>query len=253
MSDSLPASKKSVARGTVLVTGASGAIGRAICLAYARAGWSVAVHYHTRKSAARETVQAIHALGGGALDIQADVAHLPQVIEMINTCHAQFGRLDTLICAAGCGSNSLLIKTTSNEWMKTISTNLTGVFHCLKAVGPHFVKNRSGSIIILGSMASQQGSMGQTAYAATKAGLIGLMRTAAREWGSASVRINAVFPGWHPSPLTEENFPSREHITSTHVLGRTPDLVAVADAIVYLSALPDVSGQIFNLDSRISS
>ena len=136
------------------------------------------------------------------------------------------------------------------SWADILSINLTGMFNVFKAVGPIFQHQHHGAVIIIGSLSSMLGSQGQTAYAASKAGLIGFMKTVAREWGGDNIRVNAIFPGWHTSPLSGTAFPDTSELDD-HVLGKTTTPEAVAQAVYNLSQMNDVSGQIWNLDSRI--
>ncbi len=159
-------------------------------------------------------------------------------------------RLDAMICNAGTASSALVLRHSVEEWERVVETNLTGVFHCLQAAGPRMVEQKAGSIIVIGSYASMQGTTGQAAYAASKAGLLGLVKTAAREWGSANVRVNLIFPGRHRTDLAGERMPEG-HAWDDHCLGRPPDLDEAARTVLHLAQLEDVSGQVWNLDSRI--
>ncbi len=235
---------------TVLVTGGSRGIGRAICLEFARAGWRVGVHYRERKEEAEQTVGMIQRSGGEGAAFQADIRVGAQVRDMVNQAATRWGRLDAMICNAGQGSASLAIRMPSDHWSLLIETNLTGAFHCLQAVGNHMSAQREGVVVLVGSYAAQQGSHGQAAYAAAKAGLFGLAKSAAREWGPSNVRVNVVLPGWHRTELSESAMPTPEEMAD-HVLGRSPDLQAVARAIRHLTEFPEASGQVWNLDSRI--
>lgn len=235
---------------TVLVTGGSRGIGRAICQEFARTGWRVGVHYRQRKEEAEKTVALIHQSGGEGDTFQADIRDGAHVEEMVRQVIARWGRLDALVCNAGQGSAGLAIRMPLDHWSLLIETNLTGAFHCLKAAGPHMMAQREGAVVLVGSYAALQGSPGQAAYAASKAGLIGLAKSAAREWGRWNVRVNVVLPGWHRTELTEFAMPAREEMED-HLLGRPPDLVTVARAIRQLAEFPEASGQVWNLDSRI--
>ena len=236
--------------GTALVIGGSGQIGQAISQAFGQHQWRVGVHYHLQAQKAEETARIINKTGGEAQCFQADISQFHQTQTMLNNFHKLWGKLDVLICSPGCGMSNLLMKTSSEEWTNIFMTNLTGVFHCLKAAGEILLAQQDGSVIIIGSLSSVQGTTGQSAYAASKAGLLGLMKSTALEWGSANIRINIVFPGWHRSPLSGDAYPA-ESILTDHFLGRTPNLHHVAQSVFDLSQLPDVSGQIFNLDNRV--
>jgi len=233
----------------VLVTGGSGGIGRAVCLAFGEAGWRVGVHYFTRQRDAARTAALVRERGGIAHCLRADVRDGKQVHEMVDRLCDRWGRLDVMVCGAGAASSGFVLRMDVERWATVMAVNLTGTFHCLKAAGAVMLKQRAGAVIVIGSLAGVHGRAGEAAYAAAKAGLLGLAKTAAREWGSANVRVNVVLPGWHRTALAGSAFP--ELVSADHALGRTPSLHAVAEAIYRLALLPDSSGQVWNLDSRI--
>ena len=186
-----------VTRPTVLVTGGSRGIGQAICLEFGHAGWRVGVHYRERKDDAARTAATVTAQGGEGVLYQADIGDARQVETMVQEFVSRWGRLDVLVCNAAQATSGLVIRLRPDEWKAVIETNLTGTFHCLKAAANHMLDQGDGSVIVVSSFAGMQGGAGQSAYAASKAGLLGLVKTAAREWGCSNVRVNAVFPGWH--------------------------------------------------------
>jgi len=237
------------ARPAVLVTGGSGGIGRAICVAFGKAGWRVGVHYRTRAQDAARTAALVRKHGGVALCLQADIRDGKHVHGMVDQLAERWGRLDAMVCNAGVASGALVLRADAEAWETVVNTNLTGTFHCLQAAGPVMLKQRDGAVIVVGSLAGVQGGAGQAAYAASKAGLVGLAKTAAKEWGAYNVRVNVVFPGWQRTDLAGAAFP--EEGPAGHVLGRTSSLEAVADSICRLARLRDVSGQVWNFDSRI--
>jgi 3-oxoacyl-[acyl-carrier protein] reductase len=236
-------------RPTVLVTGASGGIGRAVCLAFGAAGWRVGVHYRLRAREAARTAAMVRRRGGGALCLQADIRDAKQTQEMVHQLADRWGRLDVMVCNAGVASSELVLRTAPETWAAVVETNLTGTFHCLQAAGPVMIGQRGGAVLVVGSLAGLQGTAGQAAYAASKAGLAGLVKTVAKEWGARNIRVSLVLPGWQNTALAGAAFP--DGTAAGHVLGRTPSLAAVADMIRRLALLPDGSGQVWNLDSRI--
>jgi 3-oxoacyl-[acyl-carrier protein] reductase len=231
------------------VTGASGGIGRAISLAFAAGGWYVGVHYHRNKSAAEATRQAVVEVGGTGDLYQADIRHKHEVQQMVEVYCRTIKTPTVFVCNAGVGASSLVVRQPEEEWAQVIATNLTGTFHCICAMAEPLIAQREGTIIIVGSYAGLQGSPGQAAYAASKAGLIGLVKTAAHEWGPHNLRVNLVSPGWQNTGLAREAMPAADGFTD-HVLGRSPALTEVARTVVHLAGLHDVSGQIWNCDSR---
>ena len=236
---------------TVLITGGSRGIGRALCLAFARAGWLVGVHYRERKAEAEKTVALMAQDGGKAITYQADIRDPAQVRVMITNVVAAYGRLDVMICNAGVSTSHLLVRLTSQEWGDILTTNLSGTFHCLQSAGRQMLEQGDGSIVVVSSYAGLHGDVGQCAYAASKAGLLGLVKVAALEWGRHNIRVNAVLPGWHKTELSGKAMP-REGDLRNHMLGRTPALEGVAQSIYHLATAHDISGQIWNLDSRPS-
>lgn len=181
--------------------------------------------------------------------LQADVRDGKQTQEMVGQLVDRWGRLDAMVCNAGVASGAFVLRVEAEAWATVVDTNLTGTFHCLRAAGSVMVAQRAGAIIVIGSLAGSLGTAGQAAYAASKAGLLGLVKTAAREWGRQNVRVNAVLPGWQKTALAGSAFPDDE--LADHALGRTPSLEDLARAVYQAAQRGDSSGQVWNLDSRI--
>ena len=243
-------SKPSPNKRVVLVTGASRGLGRAIAVGFGRAGDRVVVNYRTEAAEAERAVRAVEDAGGTAITYQADVRDAKNVAAMLATTVDRWGRLDILVCNAAATEDRLLLRVSDEAWDKVVATTLSGAFHCLQQAGAVMHAQRAGAIILIGSLAGLQGLAGQAPYAAAKAGLLGLMKTAAREWGGAGVRVNAILPGWHATALTgfrDDPAPA----PFEPVLGHGTSMDAVADFVVTLAAMPDVSGQVFTLDSRM--
>ncbi len=233
-----------------MVTGGSGGIGRALCLAFARTGLWIGVHYRIHKEAAEETLRYLSLCGGEGAVYQADIRSRLEIQAMIDAVQERQGRLDVLVCNAGVASSHLVLRCPEDEWLRMIDTNLTGTYRCMAAAAPVMMKQGAGSIMVIGSYAGWHGTSGQAAYAASKAGLVGLVQTAAREWGPHNIRVNLICPGWQPTALAGEAFPAPEQLND-HVLGRLSNLEDVSRTICHLAQLPGLSGQIINLDSRI--
>ena len=233
----------------VLVTGASGGIGRAINAAFAKAGWYVGVHYRRNKADAEATLRTI-VMAGAAGDLyHADIRDADSVLRMVDAFCRQATCDVAFVCNAGIGHSSLLLRQGTEAWADVIAVNLTGTFHCLRAMAPALMARGGGSIVVVGSHAGFHGVTGQAAYAASKAGLIGLVKTAAQEWGPYNIRVNLVLPGWQRTDLTEGTMPEDEGWTD-HALRQPPSLDEVAGTILHLTQLKDVSGQVWNCDSR---
>ena len=233
----------------VLVTGASGGIGRAISLAFAATGCSVVVHYHRNKEAAEETLRQVVAAGGAGMLHQADIRESCEVQQMVEASCRLVPAPSVCVCNAGMGGGSLLLKEREQDWAEIVATNLTGTFHCIRAMAPPLLARGGGSIIVIGSHTGFHGATGQAAYATSKAGLIGLVKTAALEWGPQNIQVNLVLPGWHKTALTEEVFPDGEGWRD-HALRRPPAIEEVTATIVHLAGLKGISGQVWNCDSR---
>ncbi len=234
-----------------LVTGSSRGLGRAIAIEFGQAGWRVGVHYRERRHDAEHTAAMVVAAGGEPCVYGADLRHSRSVHTMVEEVIARWGRLDVLVCSAATVSNHLTIRHPEAAWLSVIETNLTGIFHCLQATGPRMIAQGEGSVVLLGSLAALQGRPGQAAYAASKAGLLGLLKTVAQEWGRHGIRINALLPGWHRTELAGSAFPEGVGTRPGHVLNRLPDIDEVARTVYHLALLPGTSGQVWNLDSRI--
>ena len=236
-------------RPAVLITGASGGIGRAIGQAFGKIGWHVGVHYYQDQPAAHTTLELVVNAGGNGDLYHADVREAESVRRMVDTFAGRISGPVVFICNAGVGQSHLLVRHSKEIWDTVIATNLTGTFHCLRAMAPVMLARGGGSIIVIGSHTGFHGATGQSAYATSKAGLIGLVRTAALEWGPQNIRVNLVLPGWQKTDLTEGLFPEGQGWLD-HALHRPAALDEVVETIVYLAQLKDISGQVWNCDSR---
>lgn len=242
--------RQNTGSGSVLITGGSRGIGRALCVAFARAHWQVGVHYRERRAEAEHTMAVMSQDAGKSMMYQADIRDASQVDAMIKRFVASYGQLDVIICNAGISSSRLLLRLIEGEWEDILATNLTGTFHCLQAAGRQMLEQGHGSIMVVGSYAGLHGNVGQSAYAASKAGVIGLVKSAALEWGRHNIRVNAVLPGWQKTELSGAAMPDEVNLKD-HVLRRTPSLESVALSVYHLATSQDMSGQVWNLDSRI--
>lgn len=235
---------------SILVAGGSGMIGKAVCQFFGQHRWHIGIHYHHNYDEAKRIARSIQERGGTATLLQGDCRDVAQIGKVVQTFVAESGRLDAVVYSVGVSADCLMVRTTSESWIDQLSVNLTGCFMLLKTIGPIMQRQQEGAVIIMGSLSSILGSSGQAAYAASKAGLIGLMKTAAREWGPDHIRVNAILPGWQASQLSGTAFPDPSQ-RQDHVLARTSSPDEVAKAVYQLTHLTEVSGQIWNLDSRI--
>lgn len=189
---------------TALVTGASRGIGSAIAVVLAKAGANVAVNYSGSREKAEQVAAEIEALGSKALVIQANVADGDAVKAMVKDVIGAFGSLDILVNNAGVTRDNLIMRMKDQDWEDVINTNLKGVFHCTKAVTRQMMKQRSGRIINIASVTGVIGNPGQANYAASKAGILGLTKSSARELAARNITVNAVAPGFISTDMTDE-------------------------------------------------
>ena len=179
-----------------IVTGASRGIGRAIALELASVGAKVAVNFASSSGAADELVAQIVGNGGEAIAIGADVSKAEQIDTLVSTVMDKWGRIDVLVNNAGITRDTLLLRMKIEDWQAVIDTNLTGVFSATRAVSKIMLKQKSGRIINIASVAGQMGNPGQANYSASKAGVIGFTKTVAKELSSRGITVNAVAPGF---------------------------------------------------------
>jgi 3-oxoacyl-[acyl-carrier protein] reductase len=185
-----------------LVTGGSRGIGRAVCLELARQGAAVAVNYAGNSAAAEETVQLCRALGVGAEAFRADVADPAACDALTAAVKERFGRLDILVNNAGIARDGLLMTAKEEDFSQTLDTNLKGAYFCTKAAAKVMLRQKYGRIVCLSSVVGLRGNPGQTAYAASKAGVIGLVKAAAKELAGRDITVNAVAPGFIETDMT---------------------------------------------------
>ncbi|MGP1387476.1 MAG: 3-oxoacyl-[acyl-carrier-protein] reductase [Thainema sp.] len=233
-----------------IVTGASRGIGRSVALALAAVGAKVAVNYARSSTAADEVVAEIESNGGSAIAVQADVSQPDQVDALIKTVTDKWGRIDVLVNNAGITRDTLLLRMKLEDWQAVIDLNLTGVFLCTKAVSKIMLKQRSGRIVNIASVAGQMGNPGQGNYSAAKAGVIGFTKTIAKEFASRGVTVNAVAPGFIATDMTHE-LTNTEEILKYIPLGRYGEAEEVAGLVRFLAADPAaayITGQVMNVD-----
>ena len=232
-----------------VVTGASRGIGKAAALALASQGAKVVVNYARSSDAAEATVKEISEAGGEAMALQADVSKSAEVDNLIKSAIDKFGRIDVLVNNAGITKDTLLLRMKPEQWQAVIDLNLTGVFLCTKAVSKTMLKQRSGRIINIASVAGQMGNPGQANYSAAKAGVIGFTKTVAKELANRGVTVNAVAPGFIETDMTEDL--KSDDIIKFIPLGRYGKPEEVAGTIRFLAADPAaayITGQVFNVD-----
>ncbi|REH91496.1 beta-ketoacyl-ACP reductase [Staphylococcus felis] len=220
-----------------LVTGASRGIGRSIALQLADEGYTVAVNYAGSKDKAEAVVNEIKEKGVDAVAIQANVANGDEVKAMVKDVVKTFGSLDVLVNNAGITRDNLLMRMKEQEWDDVIDTNLKGVFNCIQKVTPQMLKQRSGRIINLSSVVGAVGNPGQVNYVATKSGVIGITKTAARELASRNITVNAVAPGFIVSDMTNALSDELKETMKTQIpLGRFGEDKDIANTVAFLAS-----------------
>jgi 3-oxoacyl-[acyl-carrier protein] reductase len=245
----LPENLQYLKEKVAVITGASRGIGKAAALALAAQGAKVVVNYARSSEAAEAIVKAINATGGEAIAIQADVSKSAEVDNLIKQTLDKFGRIDVLVNNAGITQDTLLLRMKPEQWQAVIDLNLTGVFLCTKAVSKTMLKQRSGRIINIASVAGQMGNPGQANYSAAKAGVIGFTKTVAKELANRGVTVNAVAPGFIETDMTHDL--QSEEIIKFIPLGRYGKPEEVAGTIRFLASDPAaayITGQVFNVD-----
>jgi 3-oxoacyl-[acyl-carrier protein] reductase len=239
---------------TALVTGASRGIGRAIALQLASEGANVVINYNTRADAAEEVAAAVRQCGAEAHVVQADVAVASDVDRLVQQTVDTFKRVDVLVNNAGITRDTLIMRMSEDDWDAVINTNLKSAFLVTKAVLRPMLRQRAGRIVNIASISGVIGNAGQANYSASKAGLLGLTRTTAREVASRNVTCNAVAAGvidteiWHGVP--QEAIDSLMHMVPAGRKG-TPEDVAQAVAFLASDAAGYITGQVLNVDGGL--
>ncbi len=238
-----------------LVTGAAKGIGRAIALALAADGATVIVNYNGSKERAEQTVEEIKALGAAAAAYQCNVADTKAADTMIKELIGIYGRLDILVNNAGITRDNLIMKMTEEDFDAVISANLKGCFNTIKAVSRQMLKQRSGRIINITSVSGILGNAGQANYAASKAGIIGLTKTMARELASRGITVNAVAPGFVDTDMTRMLSDSiKDAVTAQIPLGHFGKPEDIASMVAYLASekASYITGQIISVDGGMA-
>lgn len=239
-----------------IITGSSGGIGKEIAYTFARNGAKVVVNYPSEGSQgqAEAIVAEIIANGGEAIAVRADVSSFEQTKELIKVTTDTFGGLDILVNNAGITRDMLLLRMTEEEFDSVMNINLKGVFNCMKHATRIMMK-KGGSIINLSSVVGLHGNIGQCNYAASKAGVVGLTKSAAREFASKNLRINAIAPGFIVSNMTDK-LPEtiRENTLKGIPLNRFGNVEEVANVALFLASdlSSYVTGEVIKVDGGMA-
>ncbi len=231
-----------------LITGASRGLGRDIAMRMAKDRYSIILNYLSSEKKAFRILQEIN---GDSLAIKADVSDLKQVEAMAQVIEKEFGRLDVIVNNAGIAKDNLLIKQTEQEWDNVISTNLKGCFNIIRTMAPIMIKSNSGHIINISSYSGIKGKTGQASYSASKASIIGLTLTAAKELAEYNIRVNAVLPGYMKTEMGTKAISAMKKAKADSIMKKLSEPSEVAVFIVYLLQTRNITGQVFSIDSRI--
>jgi 3-oxoacyl-[acyl-carrier protein] reductase len=236
-----------------LVTGAAQGIGKAIALLLARNGADMVVS-DINLEKGEETAKEIRAIGPKAMAVKVDVANLSDVERMVTGILEKLAKIDILVNNAGITRDKLILRMTEEDWDAVLGVNLKGTFNCTKAVVRHMAKQRSGKIVNIASVVGEMGNAGQANYSASKAGVIGLTKTIAREYAQRGINVNAIAPGYIETPMTEA-LPekAKEELRKLIPMERLGKPEDVAEAVLFLVSEESsyITGQVLNVNGGI--
>jgi len=231
-----------------LITGSSRGLGRAVALTLGERGHRVAVHYKDNKSGAEEVASKLN----NHVIVRADVRNTKEVKACVEKVIEKWGQIDLLVNNAGITKESLLLKTSEEDFDEVMDTDLKGPFNFIQAAARYMLKQKSGHIINISSYAGLKGKEGLSVYSAAKAGLIGMTMSAAKELSRYNISVNAILPGYMLTDMgagsTEKG---KEQALKESIVKEYSDSRSVSEFICYLAGTKEVTGQVFNLDSRI--
>ena len=234
-----------------LVTGASRGIGKAIALKLASLGANLVLNYRSSEQEALEVEKQVKDMGVDAISVKGDISKLEDVETLVSTAKEKFGTIDIMVNNAGITKDTLLLRMKEEDFDSVINVNLKGVFNCLKAITPVMVKQKEGKIINLSSVVGLVGNAGQVNYAASKAGVIGMTKSLAKEIGSRGITVNAVAPGFIETDMTDvlgDKF--KEEAKKNIPLKRLGKAEDVAEVVAFLASdsANYITGQVIHVD-----
>lgn len=237
----------------IIITGGASGIGRETAIALAKEGGLIAL-FDMNEEKLKETEDFIKGLGVKCRGYKVDVSNFEAVVEAVNKVKEDFGTIDSLVNNAGITRDNFLTKMEIDDWNRVISINLTGTFNCAKAVATIMMEKGYGVIVNVSSVVGVYGNIGQSNYAASKAGVIGLTKTWAKEFGRKGIRVNAVAPGFIKTPMTDK-VPDKviEYMVSKTPLSRMGEAYEVANAILFLISdeASFITGHILHVDGGL--
>lgn len=232
---------------TAVVTGAAKGIGKAIALAFAKEGCNIVLNYHS--SLDDETVQEIEACGVTCMPVQGDVSDFAFAADMMKKVKKELGSVDILVNNAGITKDMLLMRMTEEQFDSVIQTNLKGTFNMIRHASSIMLKQRSGAIINMSSVVGVMGNVGQANYVASKAGIIGLTKSTAKELAARGVTCNAIAPGFVETDMTAAlSEDLQKQMLETIPLKRYGQVDDIAQAAVFLAKNTYITGQVLHVD-----
>lgn len=240
---------------TAIVTGGSRGIGRAVAVRLAKDGMNLVINYRGNSAAAEETERLCRELGAEVLLVQGDVSCAEDCEKLAAQAKEAFGRVDVLVNNAGITRDGLLARMTEEDFRAVLDVNLVGPWNMMKAVNRIMMKQRYGRIVNLSSVTGLMGNMGQTNYAAAKAGILGMTKSYAREVASRGITVNAVAPGFIDTDMTEA-MPegAKDKIVTGIPIGRTGKPEDVAEAVAFLASEQAgyITGEVLRVDGGMA-
>lgn len=240
---------------TAIVTGGSRGIGRAVAMRLAKDGMNLVINYRGNSAAAEETERLCRELGAEVLLVQGDVSRAEDCEKLATQAKETFGRVDVLVNNAGITRDGLLARMTEEDFRAVLDVNLVGPWNMMKAVNRIMMKQRYGRIVNLSSVTGLMGNMGQTNYAAAKAGIVGMTKSYAREVASRGITVNAVAPGFIDTDMTEA-MPegAKDKIITGIPMGRTGKPEDVAEAVAFLASEQAgyITGEVLRVDGGMA-
>lgn len=232
---------------TVIVTGGAKGIGKAIAIAFAKEGANIVLNY--RSTTPEDVVKEIESFGVKCLTVQADIGYFDQAKQLVDKAVEEFKTIDILVNNAGITKDNLLLKMSENDFDMVINTNLKGTFNMIKHTSKIMLKQKSGSIINMSSVVGLTGNIGQVNYSASKAGIIGMTFSTARELASRGITCNAIAPGFIETDMTDVLPDSiKENILNTIPLKRMGTTDEIASTAVFLAKNKYITGQVITVD-----
>lgn len=238
-----------------LVTGAGRGIGREIALTLAKHGATVIVNYNGSKASADEVVAEIEKNGGNAEAMQCNVSDFAASEEFVKQVLTKYKRVDILVNNAGVTKDNLIMRMSEEDYDAVLDTNLKGAFNMIRHLSRSFIKQRSGKIINISSVSGVLGNAGQANYSASKAGLIGLTKSVAREFASRGINVNAVAPGFIDTDMTKNmTEDAKKELSSMIPMGKMGSTKDIADLVMFLAGDNSnyITGQVICVDGGMA-